>query len=139
MKLKLVEIFDLFRPRLFPFDDGLARRVAGNESFVNCIKDRPLKLMVEVHGCLALVVFCVTIDELLVRGPVEIFYLEVWNQLGKPRLREPVLSHGDLTDGPFFVDANPLRVVVTEKRFSIDTDWHFYPLSSCEVAHADEG
>ena len=95
--------------------------------------------MVEVHGRLALVVFCVTIDELLVRGPVEIFYLEVWNQLGKPRLREPVLSHGDLTDGSFFVDANPLRVVIAEKRFSIDTDWHFYPLSSCELAHADEG
>ena len=58
---------------------------------------------------------CVSINELLVRGPVEIFYLEVWNQLGEPRLREPILSHGDLTDGPFFVDVNPLRVVIAEK------------------------
>lgn len=82
---------------------------------------------------------CVGIDELLVRGPVEIFYLEVWNQLGEPRLREPILSHGDITDGSFFVDANPLRVVIAEKRFSIDTDWRFYPLSSRVVAHADEG
>ena len=139
MKLKLVEILDLFRSRLFPFDDSLARGVAGDESFVNRVKDRSLKLMVKVHGCLALVVLCVTIDELLVRSAVEIFYLEVWNQLGKPRLREPVLSHGDLTDGPFFVNANPFRVVIAEKRFFIDADRHFYPPSSCEAAHADEG
>ena len=139
MKLKLVEILDLFRTWLFSFDDSLARRIAGDESFVNRVKDRPFKLMVKVHGCLPLVMLSITIDELLVRGPVEIFYLEVWNQFGEPRLREPILFHGDLTDGSFFVDANPLRVVIAEKRFSIDTDWHFYPLSSCVVAHADEG
>ena len=139
MKLKLVEILDLFRTRLFSFDDSLARRIAGDESFVNCVKDRPFKLMVKVHGCLPLVMLCVSIDELLVRGPVEIFYLEIWNQLGEPRLREPILSHGDLADGSFFLDANPFRVVIAEKRFFIDTDWHFCPLSSCEVAHADEG
>ena len=79
MKLKLVKILDLFRTRLLPFDDGLARGVAGDESFINCVKNRSLKLMVEVHGCLALVMLCVAIDELLVRGSVEIFYLEVWN------------------------------------------------------------
>lgn len=46
MKLKLVEILDLFRTRLFSFDDSLARRIAGDESFVNRVKDRPFKLMV---------------------------------------------------------------------------------------------
>ena len=139
MELELVEVFDLLCPRLLALDDCLSCGIARDETFVDGVQDCAFQLVVKIHGRLPLVMLGVTIDELLVRGSVQVLDFEVRDKLGEPRLSESIFPHRDLADGSLLIDTDPLRVVIAKEGVFGDGDEHYLPPSSCVVAHADEG
>ena len=66
MQFELIQIFDLFFCRSFPFDNGFARWISFDESIINGIHDCPLQLMVKIHCGLPLMAYGIVIEKLLI-------------------------------------------------------------------------
>lgn len=73
--------------------------------------------MVKIHGGLALMMLCISVDELLVCGSIHIGESEFRDELAEPGLRKSIFAHGHVSDGAFLVRFHPLGVVVAEQRF----------------------
>lgn len=117
MQLELVEVLHFLNAWLLAFDDDFTRWITGYESFVNGIENGAFDLMVKIHGGLALMMLCISVDELLVCGSIHIGESEFRDELAEPGLRKSIFAHGHVSDGAFLVRSHPLGVVVAEQRF----------------------
>ena len=72
MQFELVEILHFLDTRLLALDDDFACRITGNESFINGIENGAFDLVMKIHGGLALMMLCVTVNELLIGGAIHI-------------------------------------------------------------------
>lgn len=75
--------------------------------------------MMEIHRRLALVMFGVAVDELLIVHAIHVGEFEIGNEPAQPCLRETVFLHGHFTNCTFLVYADPLLVVIAEQRFGV--------------------
>ena len=111
VKLELIQILDLLPGRSLPLDDHLPGRIPLDQSLVHGIQDRPLQLMMKVHGRLTLMTPRIIIDQLLIRNPRHLAQLPARDQLLYPRLCHPVLGKRHVPDRSVLIDPDPLRVV----------------------------
>ena len=124
MELELIQILDFLFPGRLSLDDNLSRRVPVDQSFIHRIQDGSFQLMVKIHGCLAFMVPCIIIDQLLINDPCQVLHLQFGKQPVHPGLCHLVFRQRHRTDGSVFVYGHPVRVVFPKQLFSAFTFLH---------------
>ncbi len=115
MQFELVEVLFLLGSLDFPLDDDLSGGIPVDETVVNCVQDRTLDLVVEVHDSLPFMAQGVVIGQFLVGYPGDVADPEIRTELPDPLLAHAVLLEGDIPDCAFLVDGDPLAEVFPEQ------------------------
>ena len=107
----LVEEFGFVLSRHGSLDHDLARGIPWNDAFLHRIKQSSLDLMVEIHDCLALMVFREDIEQLLIFDSRDATQGQSGCKLQQMLVCQLVFAEGDIGHRSFLVHLHPVMEV----------------------------